>query len=130
MLDRWSSYTVTIVWEFAWADSELVVFDGWLSYRGGCLNRFDCSDFLQGQAIFYTQSNLEIISKLKCWIFDVILKLYQYYIVSATFLLVCFVCLKGSTLAYFTSKTLFFIEIVRFQLFKYSNVMASSNAYI
>ena len=130
MLDRWSSYTVTIVWEFAWADSGLVVFDEWLSYRGGCLNRFDCSDFFQGQAIFYTQSNLEIISKLKCWIFDVILKLYQYYIVSATFLLVCFVCLKGSTLAYFTSKTLFFIEIVRFQLFKYSNVMASSNAYI
>ena len=26
-LDRWSSYTVTIVWEFAWADSVLVVLD-------------------------------------------------------------------------------------------------------
>ena len=24
-LDRWLSYTVTIVWEFAWADSALVV---------------------------------------------------------------------------------------------------------
>ena len=29
-LDRWSSYTVTIIWGFAWA------------YRGGRLNRFDC----------------------------------------------------------------------------------------
>ena len=42
-LDRWLSYTVTIVQEFAWADSELVVLDEWLSYRGGCLNRFDCN---------------------------------------------------------------------------------------
>ena len=24
-LDRWSSYTVTIVWELAWADSVLVI---------------------------------------------------------------------------------------------------------
>ena len=31
------------VWEFAWADSTLVVLDEWLSYRGGRLNRFDCS---------------------------------------------------------------------------------------
>ena len=43
MLDRWSSYAVTIVWEFAWADSALVVSDKWPSYRGSCLNRFDCS---------------------------------------------------------------------------------------
>ena len=42
-LDRWSSYTVTIVWKFAWANSALVVLDKWSSYRGGCLNRFDCS---------------------------------------------------------------------------------------
>ena len=41
-LDRWSSYTVTIVWEFAWADSPLVVLDEWSSYRSGRLNRFDC----------------------------------------------------------------------------------------
>ena len=41
-LGRWSSYTVTIVWEFAWADSASVVFDKWSSYRGGRLNRFDC----------------------------------------------------------------------------------------
>ena len=40
-LDRWSSYTVPIVWEFAWADSTLVVLDEWSSYRGGRLNRFD-----------------------------------------------------------------------------------------
>ena len=36
-----SSYTVTIVWEFAWADPVLVVLHEWLSYRGGRLNRFD-----------------------------------------------------------------------------------------
>ena len=41
-LDRWLSYTVTIVWEFPWAYSALVVLGKWLSYRGGCLNRFDC----------------------------------------------------------------------------------------
>ena len=41
-LDRRSSYTVMIVWEFAWADSALVVLDEWLSYRDGLLNRFDC----------------------------------------------------------------------------------------
>ena len=41
--DRWSSYTVMILWEFAWADSALVVLDEWPSYRGGCLNRFDCT---------------------------------------------------------------------------------------
>ena len=39
VLDRWSSNTVTIVWEFAWADSALVVLDKWSSYRGGRLNR-------------------------------------------------------------------------------------------
>ena len=41
MLDRWSSYTVMVVWDFAWANSALVVLDEWLSYRGGRLNRFD-----------------------------------------------------------------------------------------
>ena len=44
-LDRWSSYTVTILWEFAWVDSALVTFDEWLSYRGARLNRFDCTHF-------------------------------------------------------------------------------------
>ena len=42
-LDRWSSYRVTAVWKFAWADSALVVLDELSSYRGGCLNRLDCS---------------------------------------------------------------------------------------
>ena len=41
-LDRWSSYTATIIWEFAWVDSALVVLDEWLFYRGGRLNRFHC----------------------------------------------------------------------------------------
>ena len=40
-LDRWLSYTVMIVGEFAWADSELVVLDE--SCRGGRLNKFDCN---------------------------------------------------------------------------------------
>ena len=40
-LDRWS-YTVPIVWEFAWADSALIILDEWLSHRGGHCNRFDC----------------------------------------------------------------------------------------
>ena len=43
MIDRWSSYTVTIVQEFAWLDSALVVLDKWPFYRGGYLNRFDCN---------------------------------------------------------------------------------------
>ena len=42
-LDRWLSYTVTIVWDFAWADSALVVLGKCSSYRGDCLNRFDCT---------------------------------------------------------------------------------------
>ena len=41
-LDRWSFYAVTIIQEFAWADSALVGLDEWSSYRGGRLNRFDC----------------------------------------------------------------------------------------
>ena len=40
-LDRCSSYTVATVWEFAWADSALVVLDEWSSFRDGRLNRFD-----------------------------------------------------------------------------------------
>ena len=43
MLDSWSSYTVTIVWEFAWLDSVLFFLDEWFSYGGRCLNRFDCT---------------------------------------------------------------------------------------
>ena len=40
MLDRWLSYIVMIVWEFAWADPAQVVLDEWLCCRGGRLNRF------------------------------------------------------------------------------------------
>ena len=43
---RWSSYTVTILWEFAWVDSVLVVLGGWSYYGGGHLNRFDCTRFV------------------------------------------------------------------------------------
>ena len=39
-LGRWSSNTV---WEFTRANSALVILDGWLLYRSGCLNRFDCT---------------------------------------------------------------------------------------
>ena len=39
-LDRWLSYTVTVVWGFALTDLSLVL-DKWLPSRGGCLNRFD-----------------------------------------------------------------------------------------
>ena len=46
-LGRWSSYTVKIVWEFAWADSALVVLDKWPSYRGGHLSSFDGIIFTQ-----------------------------------------------------------------------------------
>ena len=41
-LDRWSFYTVTIVWELAWTGLALVVLDKWSSYRGGRGSRFDC----------------------------------------------------------------------------------------
>ena len=43
MLDKWLSYAVTNVWEFAWMDSAVVVSDEWLFYRGGLISRFDCS---------------------------------------------------------------------------------------
>ena len=53
---------------------------------------------------------------------------------SALFLLVCFVCLKESTCErrknyfYFTLKTLPILKIIKFQHFRYSNIMTSSNA--
>ena len=31
-------------WEFAWADSALVILDKGSSYRGGHFDRFDCND--------------------------------------------------------------------------------------
>ena len=50
-LDRWLSYTITIMWELAWTDSALVLLDKWLSYRGGHITRLDCitsSDLQEG----------------------------------------------------------------------------------
>ena len=58
-LDRWSSYTVTIVWQLALADSALVVLDKWSSYRGGRLNRFECS-FCQKIESIQCQASLAI----------------------------------------------------------------------
>ena len=57
-------------------------------------------------------------------------------VVSATFLLVCFVCLKESTCEtrknafYFTSKALLVFEIITFWHFRYSNIMTSSNPQV
>ena len=55
MLDEWSPYTVTIIWEFAWVDSALVPLDEWSSYEGDRLNRFDyVKDFyLEKQIILF-----------------------------------------------------------------------------
>ena len=55
---RWSSYTVTIVWEFALADPVLVVLDEWSSYRGGRLNRFDCGLLLIYTLVVFTSNQL------------------------------------------------------------------------
>ena len=55
---RWSSYTVTIVWEFAWADPVLVVLDECSSYRGGRLNRFDCGLLLTYTLVVFTSNQL------------------------------------------------------------------------
>ena len=56
-------------------------------------------------------------------------------VVSATFLLVCFLSLNKSTcqcrknVFYFTSKALFVLKKIKFQNSTFSNVMASSNAW-
>ena len=62
------------------------------------------------------------------------LRLHVLKVVSATFMLVCFVSLKEGTcetrknVFYFTSKAHFILEIIKFQLFRYWNVMTSSDA--
>ena len=59
---------------------------------------------------------------------------YSLKVVSATFLLVCFLSLKESTcetrknVFYFTSKALFVLEKIKFQYFRLSNFVTSSNA--
>ena len=60
--DRQPSYTVTVAWEFALVNSVLVVLDEWSSYRGGCLNRFDCTRFSQ---LNYTKPTHKL-SSCKC----------------------------------------------------------------
>ena len=53
-------------------------------------------------------------------------------VVSTKFFLVCFVSLKEITcearenVPYFTSKVHFILEIINFQLFRYSNVLTSN----
>ena len=61
--DRWSSYTVTTVWELAWADSALVVLDEWLSYRGGRISRFDCRRERKPLKEIPDSSRLEFLEK-------------------------------------------------------------------
>ena len=59
-LDWWLSYTVMIVWKFAWVGSALVILDKWLSYRGGRLSRFDfIPQFKWKSHVLY----------IVCWIF-------------------------------------------------------------
>ena len=72
LLDRWLSYTVTIICELVWADSTLIVLDGWWSYRGGHLNRFDCITFLLTfifcslfRPVSFTKYALNIFSHIK-----------------------------------------------------------------
>ena len=42
-LDRCLSDTVTIVREFAWADSRLIVLEKWSSCKDGRMNMLDCN---------------------------------------------------------------------------------------
>ena len=76
---------------------------------------------------FYKNCNLKTSSRLFC-----VCK--EFKVASVTFLLVCFLRLKEST--YETRKNVFYsilkvlsvLEIIRISLFRYSNVMTSSNA--
>ena len=56
MLHRWSFYTVTIVWEFAWMDSQVVVLQRWWFEQVW----LHCENYLQKQlqllTIFKTRS--------------------------------------------------------------------------
>ena len=60
-------------------------------------------------------------------------KVVSLKVVPATFLLVCLLSLKESTCetrknVYFTSKALFALDKIKFQNFRFSNFMTSSNA--
>ena len=77
-LDRWSTHTVTTVWEFAWTDSAAVALDKWSSYRGGCLNRFDCSNKNNTHALESLHLFLESNYKLVPW-FKKLKKMYSFF---------------------------------------------------
>ena len=49
-----------IVWEFAWVESALFVLEGWSSYRGGCLNRFDKTVVLEVSVLLFYSNSLKI----------------------------------------------------------------------
>ena len=62
MLDRWSSYTVMIVWEFAGVDSAMVVLDKWSSC--GCLSRFDWTQQSINNSFILCECNTKNVPKL------------------------------------------------------------------
>ena len=78
------------------------------------LNLYKCQLLLNG---YYIKINYELLK-----------------VVSATYLLVCFLSLNESTYQtrknafYLTSKALFVLEKIKFKYFRFSNFMMSSNA--
>ena len=76
---------------------------------------------------------LMLIRSLRDHLRDVFLRI-SLKVVSATFLLVWLVCLRKSTcetrksVFYFTSKSVFVLETIKFLILRYLNVMTSSNA--
>ena len=73
---QWSSYKVTILWEFTWAGPSKAVLDEWLSNRSGRLKRFDCVLFPKiliiyqqiGKNIFPTNGLLNPLGPLPIYI--------------------------------------------------------------
>ena len=86
----------------------------WLIYRGDSLKNVEILKETQVKVLQYfklgTEEKLIDPTPNKIWL----------KVVSATFLLVCFVCLNDSTrekrkyVFYFTSKALFVLEIIKF----------------
>ena len=75
-LDRWSCYTVTIVRDFVWVDSTLVVLDEWSSYRGGHLNSFSKERQSEILDCYFYQRHTPNTKKsdICCWVFEKILR--------------------------------------------------------
>ena len=100
------------------------------AWKAKCWSDFSCTDI---NLPLYVGSGRNLIGPSKiCGRQPLkILEGFDHKFVSATFLLVCFVCLKEGTcetrkyVFYFTSKALFVLQIIKFQIFRYSNVMAS-----